>query len=132
MVASLSRTGDPRELLLGPLTYGLAMVISTLFFWRLDCSVFTHPSDARLWESQHWLFCRTLSVVILTTKVCRRWFCRALWSEVQRSSIILEPRQNLGGAYLFYHLLLFCSSFPEPALDGLRVDITHPLWCLPI
>jgi len=33
-VRSMSRTGDRRELLLGPLAYGIIFVISTIVYWR--------------------------------------------------------------------------------------------------
>jgi phytol kinase len=32
-VASMSRTGNPRELLYGPLTYGIIFVLSTVVYW---------------------------------------------------------------------------------------------------
>lgn len=34
MVVSLSRSGKRTDLLVGPLTYGLAMVASTVCYWR--------------------------------------------------------------------------------------------------
>ncbi len=33
-VAAMSRSGDPRELLRGPLMYGIVFVVATLVFWR--------------------------------------------------------------------------------------------------
>lgn len=36
LVATLSRSGDAREILKGPTFYGLSMVTSTLAFWRRD------------------------------------------------------------------------------------------------
>lgn len=35
-VDAMSRTGDPKEILKGPLFYGLVFVILTVFFWRLS------------------------------------------------------------------------------------------------
>jgi len=34
MIASLSRTGDRRELLVGPLAYGAAITFVTAYYWR--------------------------------------------------------------------------------------------------
>jgi len=34
LVASMTRTGDPRELLRGPFAYGLVFIVCTLVFWR--------------------------------------------------------------------------------------------------
>ena len=36
LVRTLSRSGDPKEILKGPTIYGLVFVLSTVLFWRND------------------------------------------------------------------------------------------------
>lgn len=47
-VRSMSRSGDRRELLRGPLVYGIIFILSTLFYWRqltgVRCASTPNPS----------------------------------------------------------------------------------------